>query len=325
MRGLDKTLRVEGSRKRKTASDDSHGVIFDIQGYSIDDGPGIRKLVFLKGCNLRCAWCSNPESQKFSAEVEFFPQKCIRCGLCLEVCPQDAINSTLALGEEFKIDRRLCDDCGQCALRCPTGALRIVGYEASVGEVVEEIEKDRSYYRESGGVTLSGGEPLAQPRFALDILKRCFELNIHTAIETAGYVPWVVLKAVLPFTDLIIFDVKHWDEKIHRQMTGMSNREILRNLNRLSRTGKEILVRIPLIPGFNADPETLTQIAKIVKDEDLKNVSFLPFHQLGKIKYRRLSLEYSYENFPNLLSVRESRELIEAKRIFAGFGFIIQE
>lgn len=325
MSGMERSIVEQGLRGREKPSADAHGVLFDIQGYSIDDGPGIRKLIFLKGCTLRCAWCSNPESQRFTPEVEFFPQKCIRCGLCLETCPKDAVNKKLSAGEHFKIDRSRCDDCGQCAIHCPTGALRIVGYEAGVEEIIEGVEKDRSYYRNSGGVTLSGGEPLAQPRFALEILKRCFELNIHTAIETAGCVPWADLEAVIPYTDLVIFDVKHWDEKIHQRMTGKTNRRILQNLNRLSKTGKETLVRIPLIPGFNVEPESLKRIAKIVKESNVKNVGFLPFHQLGKIKYHRLSMEYSYENFPSLLSVRESRELTEAKRIFAGFGFNIQE
>ena len=326
MAGLDKSSINEVTRTRKKLKSNTHGIVFDIQGYSIDDGPGIRKLVFLKGCHLRCAWCSNPESQKFVPEVEFFPQKCIQCGLCVKVCSKDAINSNLVLGDGFKIDRSLCDDCGECVEHCPTGALREIGHPITVDEVMEEVEKDRSYYRKSGGgVTLSGGEPLAQPQFTLELLKRCFEMNIHTAIETAGYAPWTDLEPVLPFTDLIIYDVKHWDQEIHERMTGVSNCKIIQNLNRLSKTGKEILIRVPLIPGFNLEPKALVQIAKLVKENNLKHVSFLPFHQLGKSKYRRLSREYSYEHVVNLLTLQESQTVIEAKRIFTDFGLIIQE
>jgi len=326
MAGSGRTSVNRESRHEKKTENGITGFVFDIQGYSVDDGPGIRKLVFLKGCRLRCPWCSNPESQKFAPEVEFFPQKCVQCGYCLEVCPKDAINSNLALGDGFKIDRSLCDDCGECAIRCPTGALREIGYFITVDEVIEEVEKDRSYYRKSGGgVTLSGGEPLAQPQFASEILKRCFEMNIHAAIETAGYVPWEYLECVLPFTDLIIYDVKHWDEEIHKRITGESNREIIQNLYRLSRTGKEILIRVPLIPGFNTDPNTLTEIARLLKDKNLRHVSFLPFHQLGKSKYRRLSREYRYEHLPNLPALQESQSVTQAKRIFSDCGLIIQE
>lgn len=304
----------------------THGIIFNIQDYAVDDGPGIRKLIFLKGCQLRCAWCSNPESQKFNPEVEFFPQKCVRCGSCLEVCPQAAINIDLSVRDGFKIDHRRCNDCGQCALHCPSGALRKIGRVITLDELMSEIEKDRSYYRKSGGgVTLSGGEPLAQPRFALQILKLGYERNIHTTIETAGYVTWTDLKAVLPYTDLIIYDVKHLEENAHRRMTGKSNRTIIQNLNRLSRTGKEILVRVPLIPGFNTDSKTLTAIAKLLTENNLKKVSFLPFHQFGKSKYTRLSREYAYEHYPNLLTFQESQALIEAKRIFTCFGLTVQE
>jgi pyruvate formate lyase activating enzyme len=326
MKGLDRTPAMGISRKQQRSQSSTDGIIFNIQGYAVDDGPGIRKLIFLKGCQLRCAWCSNPESQKFTPEVEFFPQKCIRCGCCLEVCPEEAINIDLSVGDGFKINRRLCNDCLLCAEQCPSGALRKIGHVITLDELMREVEKDRSYYRKSGGgVTLSGGEPLAQPRFALEILKQSYERNIHTTIETAGYVPWPDLKAVLPYTDLIIYDVKHCEENTHRRMTGKSNNRIKQNLYRLSKTGQEILVRVPLIPAFNTDPKTLTEIAKLLITNNLKQVSFLPFHQFGKSKYIRLSREYPYEHHPNLLTFQESQTVIEAKRIFASFGMTIRE
>jgi pyruvate formate lyase activating enzyme len=326
MKGSDQIAAEPGTGDKLCSPSDLSGIIFNIQDYAVDDGPGIRKLIFLKGCRLRCAWCSNPESHKFKAEVEFFPEKCIRCGRCLEVCPAGAINFDLSVDTGFKIDRSLCNDCLLCAARCPGGALQEIGRIMTLDEVVKEIVKDRSYYRRSGGgVTLSGGEPLDQPRFALGILEQCYENNIHTAVETAGYVPWAVLEAVLPYTDLIIFDVKHWEEKAHRRATGKSNRRILRNLERLSRSSQEILVRVPLIPSFNTDAETLTEIAKLLADLNLKRASFLPFHKFGRSKYYRLSREYTYEHHPNLLSFRQRPALEEAKRIFVGFGITVQD
>jgi pyruvate formate lyase activating enzyme len=310
MKGLDRAVSEELPDGKLNSHSSVTGVVFNIQDYAVDDGPGIRRLIFLKGCPLRCAWCSNPESQRFSPEVEFFAQKCIRCGRCLEVCPQGAINIDLSVESGFKIDRRRCNDCLQCAAQCPSGALREIGRIMTLDEVMREVQKDRSYYRKSGGgVTLSGGEPLAQPRFAKAILRQCYENAIHTALETAGYIPWADLEAVLPYTDLIIYDVKHWKENIHRRMTGKSNRRILQNLYNLSKT----------------DLDTLTEIAKLLADNNLKQVSFLPFHQFGKAKYNRLGRKYIYAHRPSLLTFQQSPALVEAKRVFARFGITAQE
>jgi len=326
MKRLDRAASEKGPGEQQHSHSSLSGVVFNIQDYAVDDGPGIRKLIFLKGCPLRCAWCSNPESQKFTPEVEFFAQKCIRCGRCLQACPEGAINIDLSVENGFKIDRSRCNACLRCAAQCPSGALREIGCVMTLDEVMREVVKDRSYYRTSGGgVTLSGGEPLAQPRFALKILEQCYQNNIHTAIETAGYVPWADLEAVLPYTDLIIYDVKHWEENAHRRMTGKSNRRILQNLKRLSESDREILIRVPLIPSFNTDSETLTEIAKLLADIRIKRVSFLPFHQFGKSKYHRLSRKYTYEHHPNLLSFHQSPTLEEAKRIFERFGLTVQE
>jgi pyruvate formate lyase activating enzyme len=326
MKGLDPAASEKVSDEKLRVRSSVSGIVFNIQDFAVDDGPGIRKLIFLKGCPLHCAWCSNPESQEFIPEVEFFPEKCIRCGRCLEVCPAGAVNIDLSVKNGFKIDRGLCNDCLQCAAQCPGGALREIGRVMTLSEVMREIVKDRSYYRKSGGgVTLSGGEPLAQPRFAREILRQCYKNNIHTAVETAGHVPWADLEAVLPYTDLIIFDVKHWKENAHRRMTGKPNRIILRNLRHLSKSGQEVLVRVPLIPSFNTDSETLTEIAKLLVDNNIKRVSFLPFHQFGKSKYYRLGREYAYKHHPNLFSIRQSPTLEEAKRIFAGYRLSIQE
>ncbi len=264
-------------------------VVFDIQRFSIDDGPGIRTVVFLKGCNMRCSWCHNPESLNPYAEVMFFAQKCIGCGKCFEVCEK---NCHVLLEGKRIFDTDLCDNCGRCAAVCCTGALTVTGQSMTVGELVAEIKKDDLFYQNSdGGVTFSGGEPLLQTDFLRELLIECKKAGIHCTVETAGNVPWAKFEKILPFTDLFLYDIKVVDETLHKKATGSGNRRIIDNLKKLAKTGVEVWVRTPLIPGVNDIPAERERIAELlVCLESIKTHVFLPYHKLGEGKYESLGL-----------------------------------
>ena len=222
------------------------GLITDISRCSLHDGPGVRTVVYFKGCALRCKWCHNPETLTVEKDMMFLNTKCIKCGRCLEVCPQ----CHTVVDNEIRIDRSKCKYCGRCVDNCPAGALQMVGREVTVEELMSEIRKDSHYYEISGGgVTISGGECLLQSPFAAAVLKKCKEEGIHTAIETALFVTWDSVERVLPYVDLVYADLKIAEGPKHKEYTGQSNEGILSNLRRLSDTGKEMIVRIPLIPG----------------------------------------------------------------------------
>ena len=327
-RGISDHLsgRAELSIKNRS-KDEITGTVFNIQGYSIHDGPGIRTVVFLKGCPMRCLWCSNPESQSFYPEVEFFEGRCIPCGRCLKACNRGAINPDLAVASGYKIDKSLCDECGACVRSCPTEALRLTGTERTVSEVLDRIKKDGPYYRKSGGgVTLSGGEPLVQPGFSMGILRACYSSNIHTAIETAGCVPWKHFEDILAFTDLILYDIKHMNDALHRQMTGVSNQLILENVRRIAQTKMEMIVRIPLIPGYNATEDNLRATAAYLSRLSLREVHLLPFHQLGRDKYKRLCREYGMGGKETSIGSHDDERdcLPKAKEILEGYGLSVQ-
>lgn len=267
------------------------GWVFDIQRFSIHDGPGIRTTVFLQGCNLRCFWCHNPESQEAGPIVQFFPDRCIACGLCVAACPQAA--QLLVDGQRLYV-RDLCRTCGNCVDTCYAGALTIKAKRMAVAEVLAEIEKDRPYYEESGGgVTFSGGEPTLQSDFLAALLAACKERGLHTAVDTACHVPWEILAALLPYTDLFLVDVKACDEDTHRGGTGVGNRRILDNVRRLAAADATLWVRIPVVPGFNADPAELGRIADFLAAlPRVPPVELLPFHHLGAGKYESLGRAY---------------------------------
>lgn len=265
------------------------GIVFDIQRFSIHDGPGIRTLVFLKGCPLHCLWCCNPESQAFNPELLFDPGKCIGCKACVEACLHGAIS---VAEEKLFFERELCQGCGQCAQVCYSGARAIAGRKMSVEEVMKEISKDFLFYQNSGGgVTLGGGESLAQPDFAAAILEASKKKGLHTAIETAGHVPWVHFEKVLPYTDLFLFDVKHMDPEIHRNFTGKDNTLILANLEKLVRQEVDIIVRTPVVPGFNDAQDQIGAIARFARHIGIYELHLLPYHRLGESKYRLLGRE----------------------------------
>jgi pyruvate formate lyase activating enzyme len=269
------------------------GFIFDIQRFSVHDGPGIRTLVFFKGCPLACLWCSNPESQKFAPELLFDASKCVACGGCVEACPRGAIRAS---GGGVQYDRERCAACGACGDVCPAEARTVAGRRATAAEVVVEVVKDAPFFTNSGGgVTLGGGEPLAQADFAREILKRCRVHGIHTAIETCGHVPWPAFETVLPVTDLFLYDVKHLDADMHRTQTGGDVALILSNLERLVGSGGSVTVRVPIVPGFNDTPQDIRTVSEHVARLGLRELHLLPYHRLGESKYRLLGRSVSFE------------------------------
>ncbi len=274
-------------------STEATGVIFDIQRFSVHDGPGIRTLVFFKGCPLGCLWCSNPESQRFEPELLFDPTKCVACGGCAEVCPHGAVWIT---AERREYDRGRCAACGKCADACPAEARTVAGRRVTGREVVAEILKDAPFYANSGGgVTLGGGEPLAQVDLAREILERCRLHGIHTAIETCGHVPWTALETIAPWTDLFLYDLKHLDAVTLRIHTGGDAALILSNLERLAGVGATVVVRVPVIPGFNDNPKDVRAIAERVARWGIRELHLLPYHRLGASKYGLLGRHYRYE------------------------------
>lgn len=269
----------------------SEGIIFDIKRYSIHDGPGIRTTVFLKGCPLSCWWCHNPESQSAHKELLYRADRCIGCGACLQACPENAISQT---PDGFIADPDRCTLHGECVSVCPADAREIVGKGISVAELLKEIEKDALFFDESGGgVTFSGGEPLAQPQFLGEALKACREMDIHTAVDTCGFVSLKVLETIIPFTRLFLFDLKMIDPQLHKKYTGVSNEVVLSNLEWLSKQEVETIIRIPVIPGINDTPENIEATGKFLARLPKKlEVNLLPYHAAAHQKYHRFGKQY---------------------------------
>jgi pyruvate formate lyase activating enzyme len=271
------------------------GLVFNIQRYSIHDGPGIRTTVFLKGCPLDCWWCHNPESQSGEPEIVAIEGRCIRCGECRKACPQEgrAARGDPAASKEPPRDFR-CIRCGACVAACPTGARQMVGRRMTVAEVVAEVLKDRVFYEESGGgVTISGGEPLMQPRFLVGLLASCRTQGIHTAVDTCGYAPPADLLAAAPLADLFLYDLKLMDDAGHRRYTGASNATVLDNLRALGRVHDRIWIRVPIIPGVNDDAENLEAAARLAASiPGVRQVNLLPYHEAGAYKSPRLGKPY---------------------------------
>ena len=272
-----------------------NGIVTDIQRFSVHDGPGIRTTVFLKGCNLRCAWCHNPETLRPGPQLQVLPDKCIGCDACLEACPRDAHEVTDGR-RVFHRDR--CTACGACAEVCYSGALVLIGRETTADEVMAEVLEDRVFYENSGGgVTLSGGEPLCQGEFALDILCRARAEGIHTAVETNLAAPWQDVAAMLPVTDLFLVDVKVMDSAEHERWTGKPNELVLENARRLSREGVPMVVRTPVVPGVNDTVEQIGAVADFFTRDfgNLEYYELLPYHPLGTGKYHSLGMDYAME------------------------------
>jgi pyruvate formate lyase activating enzyme len=262
------------------------GVVFDIQRYSIHDGPGIRTTVFLKGCPLRCVWCQNPESQNREPELLLNRTLCGGCGQCIPVC---TVFANSLLGRRSQIDRTKCVRCGTCVTTCPNQARRLSGKFMKVDEVLKVVSKDLKFYEVSGGgITLSGGEATFQPDFASALLRKSKELKIHTALETCGYVSWKVLDQLLPYVDLVLYDIKHWDSEIHKRGTGVSNQIIFENAKRVAEI-KPMKARVPLIPGFNDSEHDIRSIASFIASlPNQIEMDLLAYNPLGEGKYERL-------------------------------------
>jgi pyruvate formate lyase activating enzyme len=269
----------------------STAIIFDLKKYSIHDGPGIRTTVFFKGCPLRCWWCHNPEGQSPRVELLLRPSRCIRCGACVEACPNGAVSWD---GDRPLTDRQLCQHCGVCTETCFAEARQLAGRQMELNQVLAEIEADRPFYEASGGgVTLSGGEPLFQSEFARQLLAACQQRDLHTALDTCGFAAWEVLDSLRACVDLFLYDIKLVDDRAHQRYTGVSNRLILENLRRLSALGHAIRLRVPLIPGINDDPPSLEGIARLAAGLPvLQGLDLLPYHRLGADKYARLEKAY---------------------------------
>jgi len=264
------------------------GMIFDIQKFSIHDGPGIRTTVFLKGCPLRCLWCHNPESWESAPEISLIRSKCIGCGHCFAACP---LNNHVMDGSGERIFHRArCQRCGICAEKCYTGAIERIGREMSVEEVMADVEKDRAFYETSGGgMTLSGGEPLFQFDFTLALCQEAQRRGLHTCIETSGFAPFGQLEQLMPFVDLFLYDYKETDPERHREYTAVPREGIVENLLRLDRLGARTILRCPIVPGLNAREDHFAGIAALANRLDnLREVHLMPYHPLGKSKSERL-------------------------------------
>ena len=262
------------------------GRIFNVQRFSLHDGPGIRTTVFLKGCPLRCEWCHNPEGISPEPEVVIVANRCIACGACVTACPQGLAD----VRGGFSGDRADCAACGACVEACPSEARQIAGRDVTVRGLLEEVLRDRIFFDDSdGGVTFSGGEPLLQVRFLEAMLQACRHEGIHAAVDTSGLAPLKHLLRIAALTDLVLYDVKLVDEGRHRRHTGVSNATILANLEALSRVHDTIWLRVPVIPGVNDDPENLAATAALAaRLPSVRRVTLLPYHRLGTDKLRRL-------------------------------------
>ena len=285
------------------------GRVFSIERFSIHDGPGVRTSVFLKGCNLSCIWCHNPESGRREQELQFVEKDCVLCGHCGQVCERGVHQFCTDGSERTKhtILRENCDLCGSCVRNCPAEALHILGYEMGVAEAMEIIRRDKIYYKTDGGVTLSGGEPLLQAKFCRELLKQCREEKISTCVETAGDVPFERFRQVMDVTDVFLFDYKLSDEDSMRRFTGGNLFRIVSNLRELRREGREVILRCPVIPGINDTEAHFRSIAALARKEKIGQVELMPYHNFGKDKWLQIGRDYKLKDLESVSREQENR------------------
>ena len=274
----------------------TNGMIFDIEHGSFVDGPGLRTTVFFKGCDLRCAWCHNPESQSAKPVRMYYADKCIHCGRCSAVCPSP--------------DH--CILCGKCAAVCPISAVQLKGQTYTAGQIMEEILLDRDFYGEDGGVTFSGGECMLQPDLLWELLILCKNEGIHTAVDTAGNQPFSVFERIIPFTDLFLYDIKAMDSENHRKWTGVGNERILENLKKLLGMKIPVWVRVPVIPGVNDTVEEITALREFfLQNGRPERIELLPYHRLGENKYPALGKNAVLFSVPDAEKMAKLRKILE--------------
>jgi pyruvate formate lyase activating enzyme len=266
------------------------GLITSIQDYSVHDGNGLRSIVFLKGCPLRCKWCQNPESFNMHPEVAFHERLCVACDRCKEVCPEDAILDS----EKGRIDHTRCTNCMKCVEVCPASALTRVGRWQTVQQVLEKVRRYVPFYKrsENGGITVSGGDPLMQPEFTSELIRRCQAEGIHTCMETCGYGAYDKLKKIADHLDLLLYDIKHIDDDLHKEGTKVGNKIIMANLIQISREMPDLkkVIRVPLVPGYNDNVKTIARIAKFVRTLGIRQIDLLPFNILSSAKYKMMGI-----------------------------------
>jgi pyruvate formate lyase activating enzyme len=298
------------------------GKTYDIQGFSVQDGPGIRTTVFLKGCPLRCPWCHSPESQAFPTELNWMSIRCLgidACGDCLDVCPHEAITrgpaKQIATGEDITypdVDKSKCDECGACAEACKADALYMCGKDQTIDEVMHRLLRDKPFFDESGGgVTVSGGECLCQPEFTLELLKRCKGNDINTAVDTTGFIKWELIEKTLPYTDLFLYDLKCMDSALHKQVIGVPNELIMENARNIAKAGGRFWIRIPVIPFLNDSEEHFEQYGVFLSEikDSVDIVQLLPYHKMGISKHDRL-----LKNEKIFVAEPPKDELMEARK-----------
>lgn len=289
--------------------------VTDIQRFCMHDGPGVRTTVFLKGCPLRCAWCHNPETQKFKSELLFYPNKCIGCASCGASCAEGAH----VLEESHLIDREKCILCGKCVENCPTSALEISGKDCTIDEILSAVKKDSSFYSKNGGVTVSGGEPFAQGEAVIDLLKACKENGFSTAVETCGHADSAIILAALPYIDLFLWDIKDTDNIRHKQYTGVSNDKILKNLSFVNEMNARIRLRCILVSGVNTDELHYLAIAELA--DSIKNfdgVEFIPYHAYAGTKMTFLGGEDNgrKEWIPDGEEVERAKSILKKRGVY---------
>jgi pyruvate formate lyase activating enzyme len=306
------------SAVEREALEQVEGTVFDVQRYSLHDGPGLRTSVFLKGCPLRCGWCSNPESQRVEPELVMFSANCLACGACIEVCGP---GGRKLMNGRLVWERDLCNLCAECVRVCPA-AMGWSGQRRTAGDVIREALRDAAFYQDGGGLTLTGGEPTLQSAFAGAILRLAKAECINTAIETTGNTPWEALKVLLPYLDLWLYDVKHMDSQTHRDYTGLGNELILSNLRKLAALGALIVVRVPLISGFNVTEENIRKTAQFALELGgaVRSVELLPYHALGRAKYKALGRSYPWQGHDPLTDA----DVEVAARLIRTYGLDVQ-